>query len=57
MTEIRIVNSGSVHGNGYIIKSDDEILVLELGSKFQRYIDFLNMEELSMVCGCVATHR
>lgn len=57
MTEIRIVNSGSVHGNGYIIKSDDEILVLELGSKFQRYIDFLNMEELSMVCGCAATHR
>lgn len=56
MTEIRIVNSGSVHGNGYIIKSGDEILVLELGCKFQRYIDYLFIEELKDVVGCIASH-
>ena len=57
MTEIRIVNSGSVHGNGYIIKSGDEILVLELGCKFQQYADvLLNMGGLQSVTGCIASH-
>ena len=33
MTEIEIVSSGS-KANGYLLKSEDQILVLELGCKF-----------------------
>lgn len=57
MTEIRIVNSGSVHGNGYIIKSGDEILVLELGCKFMDYVEHLKDGGLKNVAACVCSHR
>ena len=56
MTEIRIVNSGS-SSNGYIVKSGNQILVLELGSKFMDYVQHLKQEEVKNVCGCCATHR
>lgn len=56
MTEIEIVSSGS-QCNGYLLKSADQILVLELGCKFMDYVEHLNMEGFSKVCGCAATHR
>ena len=55
MTEIEIVNSGS-QCNGYLLKSGNEILVLELGCKFQDYVEALK-GELSKVGGCIASHR
>ena len=56
MTEITCVSTGS-SGNGFILKSADQILVLELGCKFMDYIQHLKQEEVKKVCGCCATHR
>lgn len=56
MTEITIVSSSS-QGNGYLLKSGNQILVLELGSKFMDYVQHLKQEEVKNVCGCCATHR
>lgn len=56
MTEIEIIGSNS-QGNGYFLKSADQILVLELGCKFMDYVEQLNQEEVKNVCGCCATHR
>ena len=54
MTEIRIVNSGS-SSNGYIVKSGNQILVLELGCKMSDYIGFLE-DEFCDVAGCLCSH-
>ena len=56
MTEITICGSSS-SGNGYLLKSGNEILVLELGCKFMDYVEQLNMEELKNVTACVCSHR
>lgn len=55
MTEIIICGSSS-QGNGYLLKSGNEILVLELGCKFIDYVDALK-EDFKTVVGCVVTHR
>ena len=55
MTEIRIVNSGS-SSNGYIVKSGNQILVLELGCKLSDYTGFL-ADEFCDVVGCVCSHK
>ena len=55
MTEIIICGSSS-QGNGYLLKSGNEILVLELGCKFIDYVDALK-EDFKTVAGCVVTHR
>ncbi len=56
MTEIQIIGSSS-QSNGYLLKSADQILVLELGCKFADYVQHLKQEEVKNVCGCCATHR
>jgi hypothetical protein len=56
MTEIQIIGSSS-QANGYLLKSADQILVLELGCKFSDYIKYLKEGELSKVGGCIASHR
>lgn len=56
MTEIDIVSSGS-QANGYIVKSGDDALVLELGCKFSDYVKHLKEGELSKVGGGIASHR
>lgn len=56
MTEIEIIGSSS-QGNGYLLKSADQILVLELGCKFMDYVKQLNTEGLMSVRGCLASHR
>ena len=55
MTEIRIVNSGS-SSNGYIVKSGNQILVLELGCKLSDYTGFL-ADEFCDVVGCLCSHK
>lgn len=55
MTEITCINTGS-QGNGYFLKSGNEILVLELGCKFQDYVDALK-GDFEKVGGCIASHR
>ena len=55
MTEITICNSGS-SSNGYLLKSADQILVLELGCRFMDYVKQLNMEDFASVRGCIASH-
>ena len=55
MTEIEIVSSGS-QSNGYLLKSGNEILVLELGCKFQDYVEALK-GDFEKVGGCIASHR
>ena len=44
MTEIQIIGSSS-QGNGYLLKSADQILVLELGCKFMDYVKQLKEGE------------
>ena len=56
MTEIEIIGSSS-QANGYLLKSADQILVLELGCRFMDYVQHLKQEEVKNVCGCCATHR
>lgn len=56
MTEIQIVSSGS-QANGYLLKSADQILVLELGCKFMDYVKHLNDGGLKNVAACVCSHR
>lgn len=55
MTEITIVSSSS-QGNGYLLKSGNQILVLELGCRFADYIGELK-ENFSDVVGCVCSHQ
>lgn len=55
MTEIQIVNSNS-QGNGYLLKSGNQILVLELGCKFMDYVGALK-KDFDKVIGCAFTHR
>ena len=55
MTEIEIVSSGS-QCNGYLLKSADQILVLELGCKFMDYVEALK-EDFNTVVGCLVSHK
>lgn len=55
MTEITCINTGS-SGNGYLLKSADQILVLELGCKFIDYVDALK-EDFNTVVGCLVSHK
>ena len=56
MTEITCINTGS-NGNGFLLKSGDQILVLELGCRFMDYVKQLNTEGFMSVRGCLASHR
>lgn len=56
MAEIEIVSSGS-SANGYLLKSADQILVLELGCKFMDYVEHLKDGGLKNVAACVCSHR
>ena len=55
MTEITCINTGS-SGNGFLLKSADQILVLELGCKFMDYVNALG-NDFNKVVGSCATHR
>ena len=55
MTEITCVATGSF-GNGFILKSADQILVLELGCRFMDYVEILG-SDFNKVVGSCATHR
>lgn len=55
MTEITIVSSSS-QGNGYLLKSGNQILVLELGCKLSDYTGFL-ADEFCNVVGCLCSHK
>lgn len=55
MTEIEIIGSSS-QANGYLLKSADQILVLELGCKFMDYVEILG-SDFDKVAGSCATHR
>ena len=55
MTEITIVSSSS-QGNGYLLKSCNQILVLELGCKLSDYTGFL-ADEFCDVVGCLCSHK
>lgn len=56
MTEITCINTGS-SGNGFLLKSADQILVLELGCRFMDYVQHLNEGGLKNVAACVCSHR
>lgn len=56
MTEIRIVGSSS-NGNGYILKSEENILILELGCNFREYLNCIDITELFGVGDCISSHQ
>lgn len=52
MSAILTVLSSSSHGNGYVIKSDNEVLILEAGVPFKecaKVLDY-NLEGVKAVC-------
>lgn len=53
MTTIKTISSSS-SGNGYIIESGRQTLILELGLQMADYVS--NIKDFTSVCGCVATH-
>lgn len=55
MTEITCINTGS-SGNGFLLKSADQILVLELGCKFMDYVEILG-SDFNKVVGSACTHK
>lgn len=55
MTEITCINTGS-SGNGFLLKSADQIFVLELGCKFMDYVEILG-GDFNKVVGSACTHR
>lgn len=55
MTEITCINTGS-SGNGFLLKSADQIFVLELGCKFMDYVEILG-GDFNKVVGSTCTHR
>lgn len=55
MTEIQIIGSSS-QANGYLLKSADQILVLELGCRFMDYVEAFG-SDFNKVVGCAFTHR
>ena len=52
MSAILTVLSSSSHGNGYVIKSDNEVLILEAGVPFKECAKVLNynLEGVKAVC-------
>ena len=55
MTEIKVISSSSA-GNGYILESGGQSLILELGCRIMDYVIHLNTEGLISVRGCIASH-
>ena len=55
MTEIQIIGSSS-QANGYLLKSADQILVLELGCRFMDYVEIFG-SDFNKVVGSCSTHR
>ena len=53
MTEIKVISSSSA-GNGYLLRSNNQTLIVELGMKMMDYT--LNMEDFASVRGCIASH-
>ena len=56
MTTISICGSSS-QGNGYIIESGGQTLILELGCRFMDYAEQLKNGGLKNVAGCMLSHR
>jgi phosphoribosyl 1,2-cyclic phosphodiesterase len=57
MTTIKVIGSSS-RGNGYIVESENQILLLELGCKYNDFMQSLNFEEaLTKVKGCLVSHK
>lgn len=56
MTDIHIIGSSS-SGNGYVIKSGAQALIVELGCKMMSYYDKFMMEDMPKMGGCIASHR
>lgn len=55
--KVTVVGSGS-SGNGYLIESQNEILILELGCHMHDYLEALNYDEgMRKVVGCLVSHR
>lgn len=54
-TSIKVVNSGS-SGNGFILQSDNENLIVEIGCRFSDYVEQLK-ENLGNVGGVIVSHR
>lgn len=57
MASFIVINSGS-KGNAYILECKKEILLLELGVKWDRILQTLDYEKgIKKVCGCLITHK
>lgn len=54
-TSIKVVNSGS-SGNGFILQSDNKILIVEIGCRFSDYVEQLK-ENFRNVAACLCSHR
>lgn len=54
MASLRVINSGS-SGNGYVLESNGEKLLIELGVAWKDILKSLNYK-IEDVAGCIVSH-
>lgn len=56
MATLKVVGSGSQQGNTYILETEDETLILDLGCRWNDILERLNYK-IDKVAGCLVSHR
>ena len=56
MAELQVVGSGSRQGNTYLLKTSKQVLILDLGCKWEDIMKALNYK-IDNVVGALCTHR
>lgn len=56
MAELQVVGSGSRQGNTYLLKTSKQVLILDLGCKWEDIMKSLNYQ-IDNVVGALCTHR
>lgn len=55
MTTISVINTGS-NGNGYILRSDNQTLIIELGYTITEFVRQMDVDEYLSLQGCIVSH-
>ena len=56
MAELQVVGSGSRQGNTYLLKTSKQVLILDLGCRWEDIMKCINYN-IENVGGCLVTHR
>lgn len=56
MTTLDVISSSS-EGNGYILRSDNEVLLIECGVREKDILSALSESDLGNIAGCIISHK